>query len=159
MSVPPPHLHDRQRAAALRTYLSQATARPVRLRVPGGEGPAEAGPAALGIRPQAVSAAAEGAGREGLRFTIRVDMVEPLGEQIDVHARTPAGSPVVFRLPARTEVSAGRDLELEADAGRLRLFEPGEFGAALGPRGTTPHATSTAPAAGAATDSIGDEHG
>lgn len=90
----------------------------------------------LGLRPQAVRELTDPARRSNLHeqgrlLTVRIEMVEPLGEQMDVHATTPAGTPAVFRLPAHTGLAPGATLDLEIDSPRLRLYEPGEFGASL----------------------------
>lgn len=101
----------------------------VRVTVPADEADAPRDHAVLGIRPQAVRVVEA----DGGALAARVEMVEPLGEQMDVHTRTPAGHALVFRLPARAGIDAGGLLQLVPDAPRLRLFEPGEYGRSLAP--------------------------
>jgi hypothetical protein len=75
-------------------------------------------------------------------------MVEPLGEQMDVHGDTTGGTPVVFRVPAHPGIDQDRALELVVDTGRLRLFEPGEFGASLRGSGRDADAVGAATSGG-----------
>ncbi len=95
-------------------------------------------PVVLGLRPQAVHELTEPAAIEAARagcrlLEIEVAMAEPLGEQTDLHAHTSSGVPLVFRLPSREGLGAQGHVALSVEPARLRLFEPGEFGAALGP--------------------------
>jgi multiple sugar transport system ATP-binding protein len=101
----------------------------VRVTVPADEADAPRDHAVLGLRPQGVRVVDPGVG--GL--PVRVEMVEPLGEQMDVHARTPAGHALVFRLPAHAGIDAGGTLHLAPDPHRLRLFEAGDHGRSLAP--------------------------
>ena len=93
-------------------------------------------PVVLGVRPQAAHELARPDDAQAARdqrrlLEIEVAMAEPLGEQTDLHAHTKGGDPVVFRLPSRSGLGAGT-VELVVDTDRLRLFEPGDFGTALG---------------------------
>lgn len=81
-------------------------------------------PVVLGVRPQAL---AETDGR-GPRLDIRVSVIEPLGDQMDVIGATAAGSRVVARLPARGGVAPASTLSLTVDPARVHCFEPGESG-------------------------------
>ncbi len=108
------------------------------LSAPGAEADGAADDVVLGLRPQGVREIASEAEREsalarGCLVTVRVEMVEPLGEQMDIHATTPGGASVVFRLPTRGGVVAGQPLDLAVDGARLRIYEPGEFGRSLAP--------------------------
>jgi multiple sugar transport system ATP-binding protein len=95
------------------------------LRVPL-QRPAREGPTVLGFRPQALRDS--GSGPE-IEVLIRV--VEPLGEVVDLHGATPAGSPVVARIPPSAAFAPGARARLWLDPGAIHLFEPGEFGPAL----------------------------
>jgi multiple sugar transport system ATP-binding protein len=103
----------------------------------GGRFAAHAGkPAVLGVRPQAFHEARAGAAEGTIRVRVRV--VEPLGDSIDVHATLEAagagaaeGPMLVARLPAREGLVAGQGLDLAVDLHSCHLFEPGEFGANL----------------------------
>ena len=81
----------------------------------------------LGIRPQALRPASGAPGS----FEVRVNVVEPLGDTIDIHGATNAGSPVVARIPATHAVAAGQPARFTLDPESIHLFEPGEFGASL----------------------------
>lgn len=120
----------------------EAGERGARLVVPPDEaetgGEPAAVPSVLGVRPQAAEVIGTDAERASARaagrlLSVHLDMVEPLGEQMDLHARTAAGAPVVFRVPSRSAVSAGDDLDLVVDVTRVRLFAFGEYGKSLAP--------------------------
>ena len=102
-------------------------------------------PVVLGVRPQAVSeltdpSAIEGARTDGRLLEVAVGMAEPLGEQTDLHARAADGTGVVFRLPSHEGLASSGSVSLSVDPGRLRLFEPGEFGRSLAPGTEAPPA-------------------
>jgi multiple sugar transport system ATP-binding protein len=82
----------------------------------------------LGVRPQALSLV-NGAGASGPAIDVRVDVVEPLGDVMDVVGRTAAGTTIVARIPARTDVASGHDVRFAIDPAKLHLFEPGSMGA------------------------------
>jgi len=81
----------------------------------------------LGVRPQGLRIG--DAGNAGAA-SLPVELVEPLGEQMDVTLRSPAGVKLVARVPAAT-LAAGTKAPVSIDPSRVHLFEPGEFGAAL----------------------------
>jgi multiple sugar transport system ATP-binding protein len=82
----------------------------------------------LGIRPQGLSLPGPHTGGwPGLTMT--VDVVEPLGDQLDLSGRTPRGNRIVARIAAGDRTPApGERLQLALDPARLHVFEPGEFG-------------------------------
>jgi multiple sugar transport system ATP-binding protein len=89
-------------------------------------------PAVLGVRPQALEFAGPRTPAAWPRFTARVELVEPLGDQMDVTLTVvePAG-PGNVRLIARVapaDVKVGERVELAVDPGRVHVFEPGEMG-------------------------------
>ena len=83
-------------------------------------------PAVLGFRPQVLRE--RGSGSE-VQVSIRV--VEPLGDVVDVHGTTAAGSPIVARIPPSGALVAGGRPTLHLDPADVHLFEPGEFGGAM----------------------------
>jgi len=79
----------------------------------------------LGVRPQSLRPAPDGP----VELVVRV--VEPLGDTIDVHGSTDAGSAVVARIPAAAPLAPGQVSRFAIEPGSIHLFEPGEFGASL----------------------------
>ena len=88
-------------------------------------------PVVLGVRPEALGLRAEGrfAGADSL--SVRLEVVEPLGEKMDLLGRTQSGHEIVARVDAEAGPSAGSELHLYLDPARLHLFEPGPEGRAL----------------------------
>ncbi|MEO1584129.1 MAG: sn-glycerol-3-phosphate ABC transporter ATP-binding protein UgpC [Planctomycetota bacterium] len=87
----------------------------------------------IGIRPQALSeAGASGSPAEGQTLTITPSLVEPLGDQMDVHGVTPAGSRIVARIRAHDGVPVGSPTTLSVETDRLLLFESDSDGRNLG---------------------------
>ncbi len=86
----------------------------------------------LGIRPEAMSLAAEGrfAGVENT-FDAELSVVEPLGEKMDLYLSTGEGSHLVARVDAQRGMAGGRAISLHVDPARLHVFEPGQTGATL----------------------------
>jgi multiple sugar transport system ATP-binding protein len=84
---------------------------------------------ALGVRPEAMGLAGEGrfAG-EGNVLPVRVTVVEPLGEKMDVYAATPRHGHVVARADARSDLAAGDDVRLHLDMRKAHVFAPGDLG-------------------------------
>ncbi len=81
----------------------------------------------LGVRPQAwrIAPGADNA------FRVAVSVVEPLGDAIDVHGLSAAGTRVVARLPARHSARPGDTLLLAPDPEGTHLFESGPEGRTL----------------------------
>ena len=80
----------------------------------------------LGCRPQGVRLG-EGAGSVGAR----VEVVELLGDEMDLSCRMGDGTRLSCRAPARAGVSPGQQVRLTIEAERAHYFEPGEFGVSL----------------------------
>jgi multiple sugar transport system ATP-binding protein len=84
----------------------------------------------LGIRPHAVSAAML-EGRSDWAMSMRVGVVEPLGEAIDVTCQAASGRGFVARLASNVSLVPGQSAVMYADMTKAHFFEPGEFGACL----------------------------
>ncbi len=84
----------------------------------------------LGLRPQSLRETAE-ARPEWPVLQLRVGVVEPLGDTMDVSASAPGDVRVVARVPARTGLSPGAMAPFAVDTAQAHYFEPGEFGRAL----------------------------
>ncbi|MFG0284151.1 MAG: ABC transporter ATP-binding protein [Phycisphaerales bacterium JB039] len=85
----------------------------------------------LGLRPQFMF---EGEGRPGATLEALVDVVEPLGDQMDVFARLPGAvndGAIVARIRARPGLAPGQTVRLGVEMERVHLFEAGETGANL----------------------------
>ena len=73
----------------------------------------------LGIRPEDVRATE----RNGAGVRMRLDLVEPLGQELLVSARV-GGHEVIARLPPAAPAVAGQDVTLGFDADALHFFDP-----------------------------------
>jgi len=86
--------------------------------------------AVLGVRPEVVSTTAHDrfSGEEN-SLPVRIDVIEPLGEKMDLHVSTPTHGHIVARVDVRRDLNPGDPLKLYLDVSRTHLFEPGELGA------------------------------
>jgi multiple sugar transport system ATP-binding protein len=85
----------------------------------------------LGVRPQAMSL-----GGQGSALPVRVDVIEPLGDKVDIYVSTPKHPHIVARVDAGIKTQLGEDIELHIDMSKTHLFEPGTQGRNLSLRGT-----------------------
>jgi multiple sugar transport system ATP-binding protein len=83
----------------------------------------------LGFRPSAMSEQAIGkfAG-QGNSVSLKAEVVEPLGEKIDVSCLTAAGQRLIARVDARDRFPVGESVTFYLDMEHVHVFEPGEFG-------------------------------
>ncbi|MGA3066453.1 MAG: sn-glycerol-3-phosphate ABC transporter ATP-binding protein UgpC [Tepidisphaeraceae bacterium] len=83
----------------------------------------------LGIRPEHVRLATLG-GAPGLDVPVKVrlNVIEPLGSEMDVHMSTALHDQMVGRMDAQIGVQAGSDATVFVDARKVHLFEPGDTG-------------------------------
>ncbi|HKQ46864.1 MAG TPA: sn-glycerol-3-phosphate ABC transporter ATP-binding protein UgpC [Phycisphaerae bacterium] len=82
-------------------------------------------PMVLGLRPDAFALeAVPGAAR----MSVRITLVETLGDRKDVYMTTRSGRPVVGRVDSRADVREGQEREMYVELCRVHLFEPGELG-------------------------------
>ena len=88
--------------------------------------------AVLGVRPEAMGLTGQGrfAGN-GNVLPVKLAVVEPLGEKMDLCAATQSCPHLVARVDARGDVSAGQDLDLHLDMRKIHVFEPGPDGTNL----------------------------
>jgi len=86
------------------------------LRLPLPSAPA-AGEVVLGLRPEHLS---DGPGE---RLTLKVSVVEQLGDRQDVYVTTPTGQSLVGRRDARSAIREGEDAEFHADLSHAHLFD------------------------------------
>jgi multiple sugar transport system ATP-binding protein len=86
----------------------------------------------LGVRPETLSDL-ENARFEmaRCRITMRVNLVQPLGDRMNVHLATPKHDNVVAQVPADARFRTGDSVPVCFDMNRAHFFAPGETGAAL----------------------------
>jgi multiple sugar transport system ATP-binding protein len=85
----------------------------------------------LGLRPQAIREAGDGAQPEGSILDLAVQVIEPLGDSMDIFAAAARGQRIVARVPAREGLSPGSRRAFAPDMESAYYFEPGEFGPSL----------------------------
>jgi len=90
--------------------------------------------AVLGLRPEHLSDRPPAGPHE--RLTLRVSIVELLGDRQDVYLTTPTQEPLVGRLDARATVREGEDTVLYADLSQAHLFDGRNGGCRLAKQGT-----------------------
>jgi ABC-type sugar transport system ATPase subunit len=86
----------------------------------------------MGVRPESLS------DEQHARFetsdnalSMRVVLVQPLGDKLAVHLATERHPKAVAQLDAFAHVKAGDNLALHFDMNRAHFFEPGEIGPKL----------------------------
>jgi multiple sugar transport system ATP-binding protein len=86
----------------------------------------------LGVRPEALS------DRRHARFetkdnvlTMKVSLIQPLGDTMHVHLATASHPQIVANLTAHYGLSVGDSISIYLDPNRLHFFEKGEFGKSL----------------------------
>ncbi len=81
---------------------------------------ADAGrPVLIGLRPEAVLLAGDGAG-----LPARVESLEPLGQEIIVEFAAECAAPLRSRVPPETELTVGEQVRLRLDTIRAHVFDP-----------------------------------
>ncbi|GAB4385489.1 MAG: sn-glycerol-3-phosphate ABC transporter ATP-binding protein UgpC [Phycisphaerales bacterium] len=87
----------------------------------------------LGVRPQALSVSrdAQEQRRQGCVVDVHVEVVEPLGDEMDVRMNTDGHRGLVARISSLSDVRAGERRVFAVDMNRVHVFEPGAFGANL----------------------------
>ncbi len=84
--------------------------------------------ATLGVRPQALRPAPPAHDGAPGALTMTVQVVEPLGDSMDVIGVAPGGQRIVARTAVRDGLAPGTALALTLDPEGLHVFEPGEAG-------------------------------
>ncbi len=89
-----------------------------------------------GVRPEAMGLVGDGrfAGRDNT-ITVRVNVIEPFGESMDIYVATPKHPHIVARTEARSDIEPDQNLKLHLDMSRIHIFEPGDMGANLSRKG------------------------
>lgn len=76
-------------------------------------------PVILGLRPDLLSL-----GSTGAKMRVKIGVVEPLGDRMDVHVGTPNHPHITCRMDARNAVKEGESIDLQVDMGRVHFFDP-----------------------------------
>jgi multiple sugar transport system ATP-binding protein len=93
----------------------------------------------LGIRPEHLHAKPTGGEGDCCPLAVKLNVIEPLGNSMDVYVQTALKDHVVGRLEAQSGLQADSAMTLYADLRRIHFFEPGETGRNLTqPAGLTP---------------------
>jgi multiple sugar transport system ATP-binding protein len=87
----------------------------------------------LGIRPEHFHLHPLAAGN-GCEIRVKLNVVEPLGNDMDVYAQTVFGNNIVARVEARSGLAPDQQIILYGDAQRIHFFEMGETGVNLANR-------------------------
>ena len=83
----------------------------------------------LGIRPEHFHLRSDEIRSEyAVPLTVRLDVIEPLGNDMDVYMSTSLRDRVVGRVEATAGLQMGSQTTVYVDASRVHLFEPGETG-------------------------------
>ena len=83
----------------------------------------------LGVRPEAISDKAHARFETGDNvLTMRVTLVQPLGDRMDVYLATDSHPHSVAQVPAHVGLLPGTTVEMFVDPARMHFFEPGERG-------------------------------
>jgi len=98
----------------------------------------------LGIRPEHVRLdRPDGAAGLDAAVKVRLNVIEPLGSEMDVHMNTALHDQMVGRMDARIGVQAGAEATVFVDARKVHVFEPGETGMNLSLETTSPSSESS----------------
>jgi ABC-type sugar transport system ATPase subunit len=85
----------------------------------------------MGARPQAISDGPSGANENGSTLPMKVRVVEPLGDKMDVYLSTAKHAHVVARIDAHRALAPNQTIAAHFDRDRLHFFEVGDQGAAI----------------------------
>ncbi|HEY6079123.1 MAG TPA: sn-glycerol-3-phosphate ABC transporter ATP-binding protein UgpC [Polyangiaceae bacterium] len=86
----------------------------------------------LGVRPESIADPSHARFKtDGTALPMRVTLVQPLGDKMDVYLATDAHKKVVAHVDAFAGVKAGDTLNMHFDMSRVHFFEPGEIGPRL----------------------------
>jgi multiple sugar transport system ATP-binding protein len=86
----------------------------------------------LGVRPEHLHAKPTASEGDCCPLAVRVNVIEPLGNSMDVYVQTTLKDHVVARLEAEGGLQADSAMTLFADLRRIHFFEPGMTGQNLG---------------------------
>jgi multiple sugar transport system ATP-binding protein len=82
----------------------------------------------LGIRPEHFHLRPVGEEGMTMELSVKINVMEPLGNDMDVYMSTPLHDRVVARVEAENGLVIGSQVRLYADPRKIHFFEPGETG-------------------------------
>jgi multiple sugar transport system ATP-binding protein len=85
-------------------------------------------PIVLGIRPRLLQLQPTGSPQGTGQLKLKVDVVEPLGSDMDVIGQTALGHIVVARIEAAELLSGASEVNMYFDLRKIHFFEPGDAG-------------------------------
>jgi multiple sugar transport system ATP-binding protein len=85
----------------------------------------------MGVRPHAIHEASRTGGAGDSTLELKVDVVELLGDKMDVHMSTPRHSGIVAHVDAHGRLAPGQKAPMRFDPDRLQFFRPGPMGARI----------------------------
>lgn len=96
----------------------------------------------LGIRPEHYSLEAKESGGESAPMSVRMNVIEPLGNDMDVYISTALKEHVVARVEAHSGLVMGSQVTVFVDLRKIHCFEPGATGMNLSLSKESSHALS-----------------
>jgi ABC-type sugar transport system ATPase subunit len=96
----------------------------------------------LGIRPEHFGLRQDESPAGRATIDVMVNVVEPLGSDMDVYMSTPLHDHVVGRVPARQGLELGKTTAVVVDVDRAHFFEPGATGMNLSLANEPAHAAA-----------------
>ena len=83
----------------------------------------------LGVRPENFNPRQQifGGGKDSF-FKVKIDVVEPLGDKMDVYMSSGRHSHIVCRVDSHAGLKEGQEVSMYIDVNRVHVFTPGEIG-------------------------------
>jgi multiple sugar transport system ATP-binding protein len=87
----------------------------------------------MGVRPESIADPkhARFETNAGNALNMRITLVQPLGDKMDVYVATDKHPKAVAHVDAFAGVQVGDNVSMHFDMGRVHFFEPGEIGPKL----------------------------
>ena len=91
----------------------------------------------MGVRPESIADQSHARFKtDGNALPMRITLVQPLGDKMDVYLATDHHKRSVAHVDAFAGVKAGETMNMYFDMGRVHFFEPGEIGPKLAHNGS-----------------------
>jgi multiple sugar transport system ATP-binding protein len=82
----------------------------------------------LGVRPEHVHLRPVDANAQAAKIDVAVNVIEPLGNTMDIYLSTSLGSSLIGRVEAESGLTSHTNTSVYVDGRRIHFFEPGETG-------------------------------